>query len=111
VFGALGGEHAHEVLGLVVGACSELSPAFCELENAIARVRALKDLSYFACKKDHAIEMHKQPHHALLGSYSQRGWARLILDRLDALAHGSAATTRGNAAGHVGDAAEHYNFF
>jgi hypothetical protein len=41
---------------------------------------------------------------------AQRGWACLILDRLDALVHGSAATTHGNAAGHVDDAAEHYNF-
>ena len=42
---------------------------------------------------------------------TQRGWAHLILDRLGALVHGSSATTHGNAAGHVDDAAEHYDFF
>ena len=81
--------------------------AFYELANAIARVRALKHLSYFACRKDHAFEMHKQSIVRLWGLTAQRGWARLILDRLDALVHGSVATTHGNAAGHVDDAAEH----
>ena len=55
--------------------------------------------------------MHKQSIVRLWGLTAQRGWPRLILDRPDALAHGSAATTHGNAAGHVDDAAEHYNFF
>ena len=35
----------------------------------------------------------------------------LILDRPDALTHASAATTHGNTAGHVDDAAGHYDFF
>jgi hypothetical protein len=108
-FGALGGDHAHEVLGLVVSAFGELSPAFYELANAIARVRALKHLSYFACRKDRACEMHKQPIIRLQGLTAQRGWPCLIPDRLDALV--SAAPTHGNAAGHVDDAAENYNFF
>ena len=99
------------MLGLVVGAFGELSPAFYELANAIARARALKHLSYFACRKDHAFEMHKQSIIRFWGLTAQRGWARLILDRLDALGHGSAATTHGNAAGRFDDAAGHYNFF
>ena len=56
-------------------------------------------------------KMHKQSIVRLWGLTAQRGWARLILDHLDALVHGSAATTQGNAAGYVDDAAEHYNFF
>ena len=47
-FGAFRGGHAREVLGLVVGAFGELSSAFYELANAVARARALKHLSYFA---------------------------------------------------------------
>jgi hypothetical protein len=46
-----------------------------------------------------------------LGLPAQRGWARLILDCLDALVRGSAATTHGEDAGHVDDAAGHYKFF
>ena len=95
----------------MVGEFGVPSPAFYELANAIARVRALKHLSYFACRKDNAFEMHKQSIVRLWGLTAQRGLARLILDRLDALVHGSAATTQGNAAGYVDDAAEHYNFF
>jgi hypothetical protein len=106
-FGTHRGDHAHEVLGLVVGTFGELSPAFYELANDIARVRALKHLSYFAGRKDHAFEMHKQSIMRFWGLTAQRGWARLILGRLGALAHGSAATTHGNAAGHVDDTAEH----
>jgi hypothetical protein len=78
-------------LGLVVAAFGELSPAFYELANAIERVRALTHLSYFACRKDHALEMNKQ------------SAMRLILGRLGALVRGSAATTHGNAAGNVDD--------
>ena len=37
-FGALGGDHGHEVLGLVVGAFGEFPPAFYEFASAIARV-------------------------------------------------------------------------
>ena len=55
--------------------------------------------------------MHKQSIIRFWGLTAQRGWARLILDRLDALGHGSAATTHGNAAGRFDDAAGHYNFF
>jgi hypothetical protein len=94
------------VFGLVVGAFGELSPAFCELANAIARVLTLKHLSYFACRKDHAFEMHKQSMMRFWRLTAQRGWARLILYRPDALAHCSAATMHGNASGHVDDAAE-----
>ena len=59
-FGAPGGDHSHEVLGLVVDAFGELSTTFGELANAIARVRALKHFSYFACRKVCAFGMHKQ---------------------------------------------------
>ena len=82
---------------LVVGAFCELSPAFYEHANAIVRVRALKSLSYFACRKGHAFEMHMQSIIRLGGLTAQRGWVRLILNRLDALANGSAATTNENA--------------
>ena len=87
----------------MAGAFGELSPAFCEL--------ALKHLSYFACRKDHAFEMRKLSIVPLWGLTAQRGWARLILDRLDALVHDSAATTHGRASSHADDAAEHHNYF
>ena len=52
-------------------------------------------LSARAPTEDHlalksSFEMHKQPIVRLWGLTAQRGWARIILDRLDALAHGSA---------------------
>jgi hypothetical protein len=56
-------------------------------------------------------EIQKQSIICLWGLTAQRGWARLIHDRLDALVHNSVAPTHGNAAGHVDDAAEHNNFF
>ena len=49
--GALGGDLTHQVLGLLVGAFRELFPAFFELANAIAQVRALKHLSHFSCEQ------------------------------------------------------------
>ena len=69
----------------------------------------LKHLSYFACRKHHALEVHKRSILRLWSLTAQQGWARLILDRLDALAHGSAATTHEKAPGRFDDAAEHYN--
>jgi hypothetical protein len=94
-FGVLGGDHAHEVFGLVVsqvvGAFSELSPAFSSSQTPqckrLLRVWALKYLSYFARRKDHAFEMHMQSLVRFWGLTAQRGWARLILLRLDAIAH------------------------
>ena len=74
-------------------------------------MRTSKHLSYFACRKDLALIMHKLAIVRFWGLTAKRDWARLTLDRLDALAPGSAATTHGGAAGHIDDAAEHYNFF
>jgi hypothetical protein len=74
--------------------------------------RALKHLFYFACRKDHTFEIHKQSIMRFWSLTAQRGWARLILERLDALAHSSAATTYARkCCRSCGDAAEHYNFF
>jgi len=51
-----------------------------------------------------------QPILRFWGLTAQQGYARLALDRLVYLLYKSAASTRGNAAGHIGDAAEHFNF-
>jgi hypothetical protein len=89
---------------------ASLPPDFSELANAIEPVQAMKHLSYSACRNDLAFGIPKHPIMRLWGLIAQRSWARLVLDRLDALAHGSAATTHINAAGHVDDAAEHFKF-
>ena len=53
--------------------------------------------------------MHKQPIVRFWVLTAQRGWARFILGRVDALV--SAASARGNAAGHVDSVAGQRSFF
>ena len=75
----------HAVSGLVLGAFGELSTDCYSLAYAIARVKAIKYLSYFNIKPQDALALHKQAVLRLWGLTAQRGWARLILNRLRSL--------------------------
>ena len=75
----------HAVSGLVLGAFGELSTDCYSLAYAIARVKATKYLSYFNIKPQGALALHKQAVLRLWGLTAQRGWARLILNRLRSL--------------------------
>ena len=68
-----------------------------------------KHPSYYAYRKGHTSALHRQPIVRFWDLTAQRGWAPLVLDHLSALVYGSAASARENSAGHVDDAAEHYN--
>ena len=96
---------------VLCGAFGELTPAFYELANTIARARALKHLTYFSCRKDRAFALHRHTILRFWGPTAQQGWAQLTFDHFSALVHGSATSALGNAAGHVGDVATHSNFF
>jgi len=69
----------------VLGAFGELSTDCYSLAYAIARVKAIKYLSYFDIKLQDALALHKQAVLRLWGLTAQRGWARLILNRLRGL--------------------------
>ena len=92
---------ARTLLDVKIFASGDLYRQFSALEGILRPMEARTR------RKDHAFEMHKQSIVRLWGLTAQRGWAHLILDRLGALVHGSAATIHGNVAGHVDDAAEH----
>jgi len=64
----------------VLGAFGELSTDCYSLAYAIARVKAIKYLSYFDIKLQDALALHKQAVLRLWGLTAQRGWARLILN-------------------------------
>ena len=83
--------------------CPSLSFLLSLPPRALAKASSSyhQHLTYFTCRKDLAITLRKQFIVYFWGITVQRGWARLILDRLGAPVHGSAASARENAAGHV----------
>jgi hypothetical protein len=84
-YGAREGPKAHAVVGLVLGAFGELSNSCYSLCTAIARVSAAKLLSFWQMSAEQALALSKQKILRFWGLTAQRGWARLILDRLNDL--------------------------
>ena len=100
----------HAVSGLVLGAFGELSADCYSLAYAISRVKATKYMSYFDIKPQDALALHKQAVLRLWGLTAQRGWARLILNRL----RGSVMLAEPPDAPEGdpdADAHDHHNFF
>jgi hypothetical protein len=81
-YGALDGPGAHAVVGLVLVAFGELSTSCCSLRTSIARVAAARLLSFWKMSLEKVLAFSKQRVLRLWGLTGQRGWARLILDRL-----------------------------
>ena len=81
-FGALDGPDAHAAVGLILGAFDELSASFYGLSTPIARVAAARLLSFWKMSPEQALAFSKQKILRFGGLAGQRGWARLILDRL-----------------------------
>ena len=69
----------------MLGAFGELSTDCYSFAYAAARVKAIKYLSYFDINLQDALALHKQDILRLWGLTAQRGWARLILNRLRGL--------------------------
>jgi hypothetical protein len=69
-------------VGLVLGAFGELSASCCRLRTSIARVAAARLLSLWKISPEQALAFSKQKILRFWGLTGQRGWARLILDRL-----------------------------
>ena len=100
----------HAVSGLVLGAFGELSTDCYSLAYAMARVKAIKYLSYFDIKLQGALALHKQAVLRLWGLTAQRGWARLILNRLRGLVV-LAEPPDAPEGDPDADAHDHHNFF
>jgi hypothetical protein len=81
-YGALDGPDAHAVVGLVLGAFGELSTSCYSYFTSIARVAAARLLSFWKMSPEQALVFSKQKIFRFWGLTGQRGWARLILDRL-----------------------------
>ena len=79
---ALDGPDAHAVVGLVLGAFGELSISCYSFCTSIARVAAARLLSFWKMSPEQALAFSKQKILCFWGLTGQRGWARLILDRL-----------------------------
>jgi hypothetical protein len=84
-YGALDGPDARAVVGLVLGAFGELSTSCYSLFTSIARVAAGRLLSFLEMSPGHALAFSKQKFLRFWGLTGKRGWARLILGRLNDL--------------------------
>jgi len=69
-------------VGLVLGAFGELSTSCCSQCTSTARVAAARLLSFWKTSPEKALAFSKQKSLRFWGLTGQRGWARLILDRL-----------------------------
>jgi hypothetical protein len=72
-------------VGLVLGAFGELSTSCYCLCTSIARVAAARLLSFWKMSPEQALASSKQKNLRFWGLTGHRGWARLILDRLNDL--------------------------
>jgi hypothetical protein len=81
-YGALDGPDPHSVLGLVLGAFGELSTSCYSLCTSITQVAVARLLSFLKISPEQALAFSKQKILRFWGFTGQRGWARLILDRL-----------------------------
>jgi hypothetical protein len=81
-YGALDGPDAHAAVGLVLGAFGELPTSCYSLCTSIALVAAARLLSFWKMSQEQALELSKHKVLRFWGLTGQRGWARLILDRL-----------------------------
>jgi hypothetical protein len=84
-YGALDGPDAHAIVGLVLGAFGELSTSCYSLCTSIARVAAARLLNFWKMSPERALAFSKQKVLRFWGLTGQRGWARLILNRLHGL--------------------------
>jgi hypothetical protein len=84
-YGALDGPDAHAAVGLILGAFGDLSANFCSLCTSIAQVMAARLLSFWKMSPERALAFSKQKIFRFWGLTGQRGWARLVLDRLNDL--------------------------
>jgi hypothetical protein len=111
-YGALDGPDAHAAVGLVLGAFGELSTSCCSLCTSIARVAAARLLSFWKMSPEQALAFSKQKKKILRfwGLTGQRGWARLILDRLQNLVL-SPGDSKGSTLDPDTVAHEHQSFF
>jgi hypothetical protein len=109
-YGALVGSDAHAVVGLVLGSLGELSASFYSLCTSIARLAAARLLSFWEMSPEKDLAFSKQKILRFWGLTGQRGWARLILDRLHDL-----VLPPGDSKGSTLDpdtvAHEHHSFF
>jgi hypothetical protein len=69
-------------VGLVLGALGELSTSCYSLCTSIARVAAARLMGFWKMSPEQAKAFSKQKILRFGGLTGQRGWARLILDRL-----------------------------
>ena len=109
-YGALDGPDAHAVVGLVLGAFGELSTSCYSLCTSIARVAAARLLSFWKMSPEQALAFSKQKILRFWGLTGQRGWARLILDRLHDLVL-SPDDSKGSTLDPDTVAHEHHSFF
>jgi hypothetical protein len=109
-YGALDGPDAHAVVGLVLGAFGELSTSCYSLRTSIARVAAARLLSSWKMNPEQALASSKQKILRFWGLTGQRGWARLIMDRLHDLAL-SPGDSKGSTLDPDTVAHEHHSFF
>jgi hypothetical protein len=109
-FGVRDGPKPHAVVGFVLGAFGELSNSCCSLCMAIARAGAVRVVSFWKIPPKNALALCERKILRFWGLTAQRGWARLILDRIQdmVLSPGdpTAATRAPDSASH-----EHLTFF
>jgi hypothetical protein len=109
-FGSRNGPKPHAVVGFVLGAFGEFPNSCCCLCTAIARVSAARVVSFWRFPPKRALTTCKQKILRFWGLTVQRGWARLILNRLHDLVLSpgdpTAATREPDSASH-----EHHTFF
>jgi hypothetical protein len=72
------GSKPHVVVGFVLGAFGELTNSCCSLCSAIARVGAVRVVSFWKIPPKNALALCKQKILRFWGLTAQYGWARLI---------------------------------
>ena len=98
-------------MGLVLGAFGELSISCYSLRTSTARVAAARLLSFWKMSPEQALAFSKQKILGFWGLTGQRGWARLILDRLHDLVLAAPSDSKGSALDPGTAAHEHRSFF
>jgi hypothetical protein len=109
-YGALDGPDAHAAVGLVLGAFGELSTSCYSFCTSIARLAAARLLSFWKTSPEQALAFANQKVLRFWGLIGQRGWARLILDRLHDLVL-PPEDSKGSTLDPDTVALEHHNFF
>jgi hypothetical protein len=97
-------------VGLVLGAIGELSTSCYSLCTSIARVAAARLSSFWKMSPEQALAFSEQKILRFWGLTGQRGWARLILDRLHDLVL-SPGDSKGKTLDPDTVAHEHCSFF